>query len=58
MMSKTVSRNTEAFLALVRAGLWERVADLLSHARIFPLDSMRFFPGILVSGVMGVLRGE
>lgn len=45
----------------MRAGLeqvLEQVADLLSHARIFPLDSMRFFPGILVSGVMGVLRGE
>lgn len=41
------------FISFVR-----RVGDLLSHARIFPLDSMRFFPGILVSGVMGVLRGE
>lgn len=35
-----------------------RVGDLINHARIFPLDSLRFFPNIMWNGVKGAIRGE
>ena len=35
-----------------------RVADACRHARIFPLDSVRFLPRIVVNGVRGAVRGE
>lgn len=34
-----------------------RVGDLARHARIFPLDSLRFFPAMLVNGVRSAVRG-
>ena len=35
-----------------------RVGDLFRHARIFPLDSLRFFPRLLINGVRSAARGE
>ena len=35
-----------------------RVGDLARHARIFPLDSLRFLPAMLVNGVRSAVRGE
>ena len=35
-----------------------RCGDLLRHARIFPMDSLRFFPSIAFNGVRSALRGE
>ena len=35
-----------------------RVGDLISHARIFPMDSLRFFPRIMWNGVVSAVRGE
>lgn len=35
-----------------------RVGDLYRHARIFPLDSCRFLPSIVVNGVRSAMRGE
>lgn len=35
-----------------------RVGDLISHARIFPLDSIRFFFWIMLNGVRSAVRGE
>ena len=35
-----------------------RVGDLACHAKIFPLDSLRFFPSMLVNGVRSAVRGE
>ncbi len=35
-----------------------RVSDLINHARIFPLDSLRFFPRIMFNGVRSAMRGE
>ena len=35
-----------------------RVSDLINHARIFPLDSLRFFPRIMWNGVRSAMRGE
>lgn len=35
-----------------------RVGDLARHARIFPIDSLRFFPAMLVNGVRSAMNGE
>ncbi len=35
-----------------------RVGDLINHARIFPMDSLRFFPRIMFNGVRSAVRGE
>ena len=38
--------------------LGRRLGDLWEHARIFPWDSLRFLPTIVVNGVRSALRGE
>ena len=38
--------------------MWMRVTDLYNHARIFPLDSLRFFPRIMWNGMRSAVRGE
>ena len=35
-----------------------RCGDLLRHARIFPIDSLRFFPSIVYNGLRSAARGE
>ena len=35
-----------------------RISDLINHARIFPLDSLQFFPRIMFNGVRSAIRGE
>ena len=35
-----------------------RVGDVCRHARIFPLDSLRFFPRITFEGLRSAARGE
>lgn len=35
-----------------------RCRDLIRHARIFPLDSLRFFPRIMFNGLRSAIRGE
>ena len=35
-----------------------RCGDLLRHAKLFPLDSFRFFPNILFNGLKAAARGE
>ena len=35
-----------------------RCGDLIRHARIFPWDSLRFFPYIVFNGVRSAVRGE
>ena len=35
-----------------------RCGDLIRHARIFPLDSLKFFPSIMFNGMMSAVRGE
>lgn len=35
-----------------------RVGDLINHARIFPLDSLRFFPRIMFNGMRSAINGE
>ena len=35
-----------------------RISDLINHARIFPLDSLRFFPRIMWNGIRSAVNGE
>ena len=35
-----------------------RIGDMWNHARIFPLDTMRFVPRIMWNGVVSAVRGE
>ena len=35
-----------------------RIGDLFHHAMIFPLDSLRFFPTIIINGLGAAARGE
>lgn len=37
---------------------WGRLSDMLRHFSIFPLDSIRFFSGVLRSGLHAAVRGE
>ena len=37
---------------------WGRLSDMLRHFRIFPLDSILFFSGVLRSGLHAAVRGE
>lgn len=38
--------------------LGRRISDLYRHARIFPLDSIRFLPYMVFNGVRSAIRGE
>lgn len=38
--------------------MFRRIGDLINHARIFPLDALRFFPRLMFNGVMSAIKGE
>lgn len=38
--------------------VWGRLSDMLRHFKIFPQDSIRFFGGVLRSGLHAAVRGE
>lgn len=45
---------------LVRKSItaWRRIKDLFRHIGIFPIDSIRFFWGIMYYGLVSTLKGE
>ena len=50
----------EKYPYLIRkvCSMGRRCGDLIRHARIFPLDSLRFFPRIMLNGLRSAVRGE
>jgi len=46
------------YLARKCVSMGRRVGDFINHARIFPLDSLRFFPNIMLNGIRSAMRGE
>ena len=46
------------YVARKLCSLKMRLSDLISHARIFPLDSIRFSFGIMLNGLRSAVRGE
>ena len=45
------------FLMRKIGALGRRLGDMCRHARIFPLDSLRFFPSIVINGLVGAAKG-
>lgn len=50
--------NKYPYLIRKTISLSRRLSDLLRHARIFPLDSLCFFPSIMINGLRSAARGE
>ena len=50
--------SKKPYLVRKCVSMGRRIGDLINHARIFPLDSLRFFPRILFNGVRSAIRGE
>lgn len=50
----------EKYPYLIRkiCSMGRRFGDLTRHARIFPMDSLRFFPRIIFNGLISAVRGE
>ena len=50
----------EKYPYLVRKAIsfGRRCGDLVRHATIFPMDSLRFFPSIVLNGLQSAARGE
>lgn len=50
--------NTKPYLIQKAISVRYRCVDLLRHLAIFPLDSIRFFPRIMINGLRSAARGE
>ena len=50
--------SKKPYLVRKCVSMGRRVSDLINHARIFPLDSLRFFPRIMFNGLRSAIRGE
>lgn len=46
------------FLVRKAISLDRRLKDLMRHAKIFPMDSVRFFFGIMYNGIVSAIKGE
>lgn len=49
--------STKPFVIRKIHSMRQRIGDIISHARIFPLDSLRSFPRMLVNGVRSAIKG-
>lgn len=49
---------TRLYVVRKAFSMFRRIGDLINHARIFPLDSLRFFPYMMFNGVGSAMRGE
>ena len=50
--------NTKPYLVRKTISFGHRCGDMVRHARIFPLDSIRFMPSIVFNGVRSAVKGE
>lgn len=50
--------SKKPYLVRKCVSMGRRVGDLINHARIFPLDSLRFFPRIMWNGIRSAVNGE
>ena len=51
------SRKHPYFIRKCRS-FGRRCSDLWRHARVFPMDTLRFFPVIVFNGLRAAARGE
>lgn len=49
--------NRQSFIVRKVISLKQRINDMCHHARIFPLDSFKFFLGIISTGINATTRG-
>lgn len=49
--------GNKSFMVRKIGAFGRRIGDLCRHARIFPLDSVRFFPSIILNGLRSAARG-
>jgi hypothetical protein len=56
--NRDTSYMKRSYLVRKCVSMGRRVGDLINHARIFPLDSLRFFPSIMWNGVRSAVNGE
>ena len=52
------SFSKHPYLIRKACSMGRRIGDATSHARIFPLDSIRFLPRIVLNGLRSAMRGE
>lgn len=52
------SYYSKTFIIRKAISFRRRCGDLMSHARIFPMDSLRYLPGIVFNGVKVALKGD
>lgn len=50
--------NDKSYLMQKVISMGRRWGDLRRHAKIFPLDSVKFFPRIILYGLLSAVRGE
>jgi hypothetical protein len=49
--------NTKSYVVRKAMSMGMRISDLISHAMIFPMDSLRFFPKMMFEGVHSAIKG-
>jgi hypothetical protein len=49
--------DSKTYLNRKAISLWRRAKDIRRHATIFPIDSLRFFLGIVFNGIRSTTRG-
>ena len=52
------TKGRESYFWRKFISFWGRLSDMLRHFSVFPLDSIRFFGGVLRSGLHAAVRGE
>lgn len=50
--------NNYPFLLRKAVSFLRRCGDLIRHARVFPIDSLRFFPFMLINGLSEAVKGK
>ena len=50
--------SSKPYIVRKMISMSRRMGDLFRHARLFPLDSMRFFPRIVINGLRSAANGE
>lgn len=56
--NRETNHSERSYVSKKTHSMRRRINDSFHHARIFPMDSMRFMPTILFQGLMSAARGE
>lgn len=56
--NRVVNNFDRSYVFKKAQSMWRRLSDLFNHTFIFPLDSLRFMPTIMIQGFKSAERGE